>query len=502
MARPGGAGQVALQSGVFLPAEQETRDNAGCCRPVAKECFSVNFIKNATLSSLMVLDKLGDSLKGTLEKIAKSVFLDEKLINELIKDIQRALLQSDVNVKLVFDLSGNIKRRALEQDTPPGLTKKEHIINIVYEELVAFLGGEGHKIEIKKKPFKLMLVGLFGSGKTTTAGKLAKFFQKRAGKIALVQLDVWRPAALGQLQQLGSQLNVPVFGSEKEKDPLKIYKEIEPKLKDFDLVIVDTAGRDALSDELIEELNKINTAVKADERLLVISADIGQAAEKQATAFHETSNITGVIITKMEGTAKGGGALSACAVTNAPVKFIGVGEKIADLEEFNPKNFVSRLLGMGDIETLLEKAREAISEEEAMDMSKKFLKGDFNLIDLYEQMQAMKKMGPISKIMELVPGMGQLKMPKEMLDVQQEKLDRWRYIMDSCTKEELEDPELISGTRIERIAKGSGVPTKEVRELIKQYRQSKKLMKMFKGGNMKNMEQMMKKMPGMKGMFG
>jgi signal recognition particle subunit SRP54 len=234
----------------------------------------------------------------------------------------------------------------------------------------------------------------------------------------------------------------------------------------------------------------------------VISADIGQTAEKQAVAFHDTCNVTGVIITKMEGTAKGGGALSACAVTKAPVKFIGVGEKINDFEEFSPKGFVSRLLGMGDIEALLEKAQDAISEEQAMDMSRKFIKGDFNLIDLYEQMQAVKKMGPLSKVMELVPGMGQLKLPKEMIDVQQTKLEKWRYIMDSCTKEELEDPELISGERIDRISKGSGVGTSEVRELMKQYRQSKKLMKMFGGGGMKNMEKMMKKFPGMKGMMG
>ncbi len=445
----------------------------------------------------MVLDKLGNSLKNTLERIANAVLVDEKLINELVKDIQRALLQSDVNVKLVFELSKKIKERALDEKAAPGLTKKEHIINIVYEELVQFLGGEGYKINITKAPFKIMLVGLFGSGKTTTAGKLGNFFKKRAGKIALLQLDVWRPAAYKQLQQLGKKIDVPVFGDEKEKDPVKIYKKHEKKLKEFDVVIVDTAGRDALSEELIEELNKINKLVKADERLLVISADIGQAAEKQAHKFHETCNVTGVIITKMEGTAKGGGALSACAVTDAPVKFIGVGEKIKDLEEFKPEGFVSRLLGMGDIETLLEKAKEAISEEDAKDMSKKFLKGEFNLIDLYDQMQAMQKMGPLSKVMELVPGMGQLKLPKEAIEVQQEKLKKWRFIMDSCTKEELEDPEIISSERIERIARGSGTSAKEVRELLKQYRQSKKMMKMLKGGSPKNMEKMMKRM-GMK----
>ena len=451
----------------------------------------------------MVLEKLGSSLKAALEKIAGSVFVDEKLINELVKELQRALLQSDVNVKLVFDLSNKIKKRALEEKAPSGITKKEHIINILYEELVEFLGGEGYKIDVNKKPFKIMLVGLFGSGKTTTAGKLGKFFQKRASKIALIQLDVWRPAAFTQLQQLGKQINVPVFGDPKEKNPAKIYKKFEKELNEFDLVIVDTAGRDALSDELVEELNNINKIVKADERLLVISGDIGQAAENQAKMFHETVDVTGVIVTKMEGTAKGGGALSACAVTSAPVKFIGIGEKINDFEEFIPTGFVSRLLGMGDIEALLEKAKDAMTEEDAQDMGKKFLKGEFNMIDLYEQMQAMKKMGPLSKIAELIPGMGQIKMPKEALDVQQEKLENWKFIMDSCSKEELENPEIISGNRMERIAKGSGRSVKEVRELVKQYKQAKKMIKMFSGGsggNMKNMEKMMKRMGGMKGM--
>ncbi|MBN2422538.1 signal recognition particle protein [Candidatus Woesearchaeota archaeon] len=449
----------------------------------------------------MVLEKLGNSLKSTLEKIAKSVFVDETLINELVKDIQRALLQSDVNVKLVFGLTNEIKERIKREKTPSRLTQKEHLVHIVYEELVKFLGKEGYKININKTPFKIMLVGLFGSGKTTTAAKLARFFQKRAFKIALLQLDVWRPAAFKQLKQLGDSINVQVFGNEKQKDPIKIYKEFEDELKKFDMVIIDTAGRDALSDELIKELNNINKLVKADERLLVVSADIGQAAEAQARAFHNTCKVSGIIVTKLEGTAKGGGALIACSVTEAPVKFIGVGEKITDFEEFNPKGFVSRLLGMGDIEALLEKAREAINEEDAEDLGKKFLKGEFNLIDLYEQMQAMKKMGPLSKIIDLVPGMGTLKLPKDMLDVQERKLEKWKFAMQSMTREELENPEIIEGGRIERIAKGSGTITKDVRDLVKQYRQSKKLMKVFKGGSMKNMESLMKKfgkgVPGM-----
>ncbi len=447
----------------------------------------------------MVLDNLGESLKNTLQKIAKSVFVDDRLVNELVKDIQRALLQADVNVQLVFSLSKEIRERALKEEAPAGITKKEHLIKIVYDELARFLGEESEEIKIGNKPAKIMLLGLFGSGKTTTAGKLARYFQKRGLKTAMIQLDVYRPAALEQLEQLGKQVNAPVFGSRKEKNPVLIYESFEGELKKFDVVIVDTAGRDALSPELIGELKRLGERIRPDESLLVISGDIGQAAQKQAEAFHAAKSITGVIVTKLEGTAKGGGALTACAATGAKVKFIGVGEKTEDLERFVPKRFVGRLLGMGDIETLLEKAKEAISEEEAQDLGKKFLKGEFNLLDLYEQMQAMKKMGPISKVVEMIPGFGQLKLPKEMLEVQEEKLKRWKVAMDSMTKGELENPEEITAERIERISKGSGIPAAEIRELLKQHRQSKKIVKMFKGSDTKNMEKMMKRMGGMKG---
>ena len=442
----------------------------------------------------MVLEKLGVSLKNTLQKIVKSVFVDEKLINELIKEIQKALLASDVNVKLVFDLTKKIKERALKEETPDGLTKKEHLVNIVYEELVQFLGGEGNKIEIKKKPYKIMLVGLFGNGKTTTAGKLAKFFQKRGSKTALVGLDIYRPAAMEQLEQIAKQVKTPVFIDKKTKDAVKIWKGYEEDLEKKEVLIIDTAGRDALSDDLIYEIKSLKKAVKPDEVLLVIGADVGQAAEKQAKAFHDSCGVTGVVITKMDGTAKGGGALIACSVSGAPVKFIGVGEKLDALEEFKPKGFVGRLLGMGDLEALLEKVKDVISEEEAQDLGKKLLKGEFNLIDLYEQMSAMKKMGPLSKVMEMIPGMGQVKMPKEALDVQEKKLVIWHYIMNSMTKSELEDPDKINSSRIERVAKGSACSVKEVRELLKQYKQSKKMMKMMKGE--KGMEKMMKKMSG------
>ncbi len=439
----------------------------------------------------MVLDKLSSSLKETLGKITRAIFVDETLVNELVKDIQRALLQADVNVKLVFDLSNRIKERALKEEVSPKLTKKEHLINIVYEELVRFLGGEKGELKLAdKKPNYIMLAGLFGSGKTTTAGKLAKYFLKRGKKAALLGLDIYRPAAMKQLDQVGRSINVPVFTDEKTKDAVKIFKNFEQELKKFDIVIIDTSGRDALSTDLIKELSDLSALIKPDERLLVISADIGQAAKKQAEEFHKSADISGIVVTKMDGTGKGGGALTACTATGAPIKFIGTGEKVDDFEQFNPQGFVGRILGMGDIEALLEKAKEAITEEEAKDIEKKFIKGDFSLIDLYTQMEAMSKMGPIGKIMEMIPGLGQLQIPKEMLNVQEQKLKKWKFAMDSMTKKELEEPEEIDAKRVERISKGSGVKIEEVRELLKQHKQSKKVMKMLKGSP----EQLMKKL--------
>jgi signal recognition particle subunit SRP54 len=446
----------------------------------------------------MVLDKLGESLRGTLKKIAGSLFVDEKLINELIKDIQRALLQSDVNVKLVFELTKRIREKALKQEVKT-LSKKEQLVNIVYDELVQFLGGDKQDIPVDSKtPFKIMLVGLFGSGKTTTTGKLARYYMKRGKKVALVGLDVHRPAAMEQLRQVGEGINAKVFVDKDLKDPLAIYKKFEEELNTFDLILIDTAGRDALSEDLIEEITQVNQLIAPDERILVISADIGQTAQDQAQAFHDSCDVTGVIVTKMDGTAKGGGALTACAVTGTPIKFIGVGEKVDDLESFNPKGFVGRLLGMGDIEALLEKAKVAISEGDAKALEKKLLKGEFNLLDLYSQMEAMSKMGPLGKVMEMIPGMGQLKMPKEALAVQEKKLVKWKIAMSSMTKKELEEPELLDGSRMERISNGSGIKTAEIRDMLKQYKQSKKMMKMLKGGNP---EKLMKKF-GKKGMPG
>ncbi len=439
----------------------------------------------------MVLDKLGSSLQNALAKVARAMFVDEKLVDELVKDMQRALLGADVNVQLVLSLTRQIKERVLKEKPPAGVTQKEYVIKIVYDELVKFLGKEGYKVDVQKKPFVIMTVGLYGSGKTTSISKLAKFFQKRGHKVAAVGLDVHRPAAPEQLEQLSQKLSVPCFIQKGEKSALKIYQKFEKELQAFDVVLVDTAGRDALSDELIQEIKGLYNKIKPDENLLVISADIGQAAQTQAKAFHDAGAITGVIVTKMDGTGRAGGALTACATTGAQIKFIGVGEKVDDLEVFNPQGFVSRLLGMGDLQALLEKAQGAISEEQAQDLGKKLLQGEFNFIDLYEQMQTMSKMGSFSKLVELIPGMGSMKIPKEMLEGQEEKVKKWKYILQSMTKAELEDPELLDSPRVARIAKGSGTSVTDVRELLKQYRQSKKMMKMMKG---KDPERMMKKL--------
>src|SRR3989338_2182569 len=336
-----------------------------------------------------------------------------------------------------------------------------------------------------------MLVGLYGSGKTTTIGKLSKYYKKRGKSIAVIGLDIHRPAAMHQLETVAEQAGVTAYVDNTTKDPLQIIKQYKEDAIKKDMIIIDTAGRDALSEELIQEIKKVKEEIRPDHTILVISADIGQTAQQQATAFHEACTLSGVIVTKLDGTAKGGGALTACATTGAKVIFIGQGEKIDDLETYNPQGFVGRLLGMGDIEALLEKAKEAITTEDAEDLQSRLIKGEFTLIDLYNQMNAMKKMGPLTKIMEMIPGMGQLQIPKEALNVQQEKLEEWKHAMNSMTKKELEDPEILDGERIQRIAKGSGIREETIRELIKQYRQGKKMMKMLKGGT--NMEGMMKK---------
>lgn len=431
----------------------------------------------------MVLDRLGDSLKKSIKKLLGSALVDEKLVEEIIKDIQRALIQADVDVKLVYELSNSIRKEI--KGAKKGFSKKEQVVEVIYNSLVRLVGTKGVKIQPKGKGFVILLVGLFGSGKTTTAAKLAKFYMKRGYRVALLGLDTFRPAAMEQLEQLGGSINATVFVKKGEKKADKVVKEFAKELKKFDVVIADSAGRDALDKELVKEIKGINKMLNPQETLLVMPADIGQNAKVQAQAFSEALNVSGVVVTRMDGTAKGGGALTACAVTRTPVKLIGVGEKVEDIEEFEPKRFISRLLGMGDLETLLERAKESFDEEKVEDLAKKMVSGKFNLIDLREQLEGVSKMGSLSKLTSMIPGFGMAKLPKGALEVQEEKLKVFKIAMDSMTKEELESPEVINSARIARIAGGSGTTVKDVKELLTQYRQMRKLMKGMSSGKMK-----------------
>jgi len=437
----------------------------------------------------MVLEGLGRSLRGTLKKIANAHLIDKDLVKEVVRDIQRALLQADVNVKLALTLTKGLEERALSEKPPSGMSNREHVIRIIYEELVKILGG-ARELEVKKQ--RIMLVGLYGQGKTTTSAKLAKHFQKRGMKVALIAADVHRPAAYDQLSQLAEQVNVPVYGRPDEKKAAKIVREGVKQFDGYDVILCDTSGRHSLEDDLIEEVKRIKQVLDPDEVLLVLDAAVGQQAGPQAKAFHDAAGVTGVIITKLDGTAKAGGALSAVSETEAPIVFIGTGEHIDDLETFDPPRFISRMLGMGDLQTLLEKAQEVMSEEQAEETARKILSGRFTLKEMYEQMAALANMGPLSKIMQMIPGMPG-KLSEEDMDKTQARLKNFRIIMDSMTEEEMENPKMIKSSRVQRIAKGAGVEPRAVRELLKQYNMSKKAVKGMVG-NRKIRRQLMKQM--------
>ncbi len=423
-----------------------------------------------------MLESLSSKLRASLEKIARMGVVDKQAVEELVQDIQRALLSADVDVDLVFQLSEQIKGKALQEKLPAGLTRKEHVIKVVYEELANILGKDKAAIELKPK--KVLLLGLFGSGKTSTAAKLARFYQKRGLKPALVCCDVVRPAAYEQLQQLADKIDVPFYGEKGEKNSSKLLKNAISKVK-ADVLIVDSSGRNALDKELINEIKSLSALLNPDEKILVIPADIGQAAKAQANAFHNALGITDVIVTKLDATAKGGGALTACYETGAKVKFITVGETAEDLEIYDPQKFVARLIGFPDLETLLEKARTALDEKKA----EKIMKGDFDLEDFYSQVEGMQKMGPLSGIMDMM-GLGKMA-GKTNLDVQEQKMKKWKYILQSMTKEEKVNPEVINSSRISRIAKGSGCGESDIRELISNYNKVKKLMKTISPGKLK-----------------
>ena len=424
----------------------------------------------------MALEHLGSSLYEALKKIFRASVVDEAAVKELVRNIQRALLQADVNVQFVLGISKRIEERALKEKVPPGISRREHVIKVVYEELTRFLGDKPVPLKVEPSTRKvIMLVGIQGSGKTTAAAKLAKYFQRRGLKPAIICADTYRPGAYAQLQQLASRINVPVYGESNAKDPIKIALNGLKHFSDRDLIIIDTAGRHKDEQELIKEMKMLEKHIKPDEVMLVIDGTIGQQAMVQAKAFNEATPIGSILVTKLDGSARGGGALSAVAATGAPIKFVGTGEKIEDIEPFIPSRFVGRLLGMGDLETLLEKVREAevkVPEKKA----KAILSGRFTLTDMYEQFEAMKGMGALRKLLKMVPGLS-YNVPEEMLNTAEDRLEKWRVMIQSMTPEERDNPKIFNSSRIRRVARGSGTSEKEVKELLKQYVLMRRMMK-------------------------
>ena len=434
----------------------------------------------------MVLDRLGSSLNDALKKVFKAPVMDEKTVKELVRDIQRALLQADVNVKLVLEVSKNIEERALKEKVPLGVSRREHVVKVVYEELTRFLGEKAASLKVEPGKRKvIMMVGIQGSGKTTASGKLAKYFQKRGLKTALVCTDTYRPGAYDQLKQLAGKANIPVYGEPKEKKSEKIALRGLKQFEDYDLVIVDTAGRHKEEKGLIDEMKRLEKVIKPDEAILVIDGTIGQQAAVQARALHEATPIGSILVSKLDGSARGGGALSAVAAIGAPIKFISTGEKLEDIEAFAPSRFVGRLLGMGDLQSLVEKVRDAevkVPEKKA----RAFMSGKFTLTDMYEQFESMKKMGPLKGILKMIPGMG-YNIPEDKMDMAEDALKKWRVIIQSMTPKEREKPKILSSSRIRRVARGSGTTEKEVKQLITQYNQMRKMMKTLRRKKLPNL---------------
>jgi signal recognition particle subunit SRP54 len=426
----------------------------------------------------MALDKLGASLYNALRKVFRAPIIDEKTVKELVKDIQRALLQADVNVQLVLELSNRIEKHALEEKLPPGISRREHVATVVYEELTRFLGEKSAKLPIEVGKINvLMLVGIQGSGKTTSAAKLARFFKKRGLKTALVCADTFRPGAYAQLRQLAEAAGVPIYGNENEKSSVKIALSGTEKFKNesYDVILIDTAGRHKDEKSLIEEMKELTKQVKPSELILVIDGTIGQQAYLQAKAFHEATKIGSIFVAKLDGSARGGGALSAVIATGAPIRFIGIGEKIDDVEPFDPPRFVGRLLGMGDLKSLVERVKEAetaIPERR----TRAFLSGKFSLEDMFEQLESMQKMGSLKRLLKMVPGFG-YNLPEAMVDVAEDKMRKWRFIIQSMTREEKADPHILNASRVRRIAYGAGVSEKDVKELAQQFFAMKKMVK-------------------------
>lgn len=448
-----------------------------------------------------MLDNLRTGLRSAIKKIVRASDINEDLINSLCKDVQRALLQSDVNVKLVLEITNRIRERAINEEPVKGLTRKDHIITILYGELATLLGYSGQTIKnidksqnpeeriINFEPggqSTVLMLGIQGSGKTTVTAKVARWLLRHGYSVGVIGADTWRPGALTQLRMNCSRINVEVYGDETNTNAIDIVKKglKHFKIQNIDVIIIDTAGRHKEESSLLEEMREMRNEIHPDLVLLVIDGTIGQQAFNQAKAFHEAAVVGGIIVTKLDGTAKGGGVLSASAVTGAKVMFVGTGERIDDLEVFSPTSFVGRILGMGDIKAILEMAR-GLELQADENQARRLLSGKMTIEDFYAQMENVGRMG-IRNVIDNLPGMSGM-VKEDQLDALEVKMEKWRFIIQSMTKDEKKNPEIVNESRRKRIARGSGLTEHEVKELVKQYNNSKTLMKQTKGRQMQGM---------------
>ncbi|MCI4432722.1 MAG: signal recognition particle protein, partial [Nitrosopumilus sp.] len=419
-----------------------------------------------------MLDSLKNNLRDAIKKIVKSSGIDEELIKELSKDVQRALLNSDVNVKLVFEITKKLEERSLHETPPPGLSRKDHIVKILYDELAKLLGNESNFDFKPGKQNKIIMLGIQGSGKTTVTAKLAKFLTKQGYTVGVVGADTYRPGALIQLRTMCEKSNVEVYGEENNKDSPNIVKNGLDHFEKLplDVVIIDTAGRHKEEKDLLAEMEQINKAAQPDLAILVIDGTIGQQCFNQAEAFHKTIPVGGIIITKLDSSAKGGGAIAASAATGAQIMYIGTGERIDDLEKFSPTRFVGRLLGMGDIQAILDLAKKLENEGDDIRL-KRISSGKMNMDDFFYQLEEVTKVGSLKGFLDNMPGLSGM-VKDDQLDQMESRVSKWRFIIQSMSTSEKTDPDLINSSRIKRISRGSGWPEHEVKELLKNYKNS------------------------------
>ncbi|WP_106497649.1 signal recognition particle protein [Lentibacillus sp. Marseille-P4043] len=428
----------------------------------------------------MAFEGLADRLQSTIKKITGKGKVSEQDVKEMTREVRLALLEADVNFKVVKDLIKRIKERAVGQEVMESLTPGQQVIKVVKEELTELMGGEQSKIAVAdKSPTVIMMVGLQGAGKTTTTGKLANLLRKKHNRSPLlVACDIYRPAAIKQLETLGTQLNMPVFSMGTEANPVDIAtKAIEQaKEEHHDYVIIDTAGRLHVDNELMDELQQIKSTVKPDEIFLVVDSMTGQDAVNVAESFNDQLDVSGVVLTKLDGDTRGGAALSIKAVTDKPIKFAGMGEKLDELEAFHPERMASRILGMGDVLTLIEKAQTNVDEKQAKELEEKMRTASFTFDDFLEQMGQVKKMGPLEDLLSMIPGSGKMKGLKNA-QIDESQLTQVEAIIQSMTKKERQEPEIMNASRKKRIAKGSGTSVSQVNRLLKQFGEMKKMMK-------------------------